>query len=223
LEDDVWVNPVDVLHRRLVSRPRKGVLEDALTRACLRRGVDIAFAESVRDGTADAVVVALDMSTPQGRRRKKAVSVGISDEVITSTHARLNGLANVSPLCRKRNTERQRHCYPPLCLRKASAGDGQAAEEKLRKRVFRVREEGHPPEVSDGEGGGPLREDPKSELIALLRDPFVQLADIRPKHVHGPSKMISGNISSAARSIRLRGFKFSALAGSYSSRNFPAS
>jgi hypothetical protein len=35
--------------------------------------------------------------------------------------------------------------------------------------------------VSDGEGGGPLREDPKSEIIALLHDPFVQLADIRLK------------------------------------------
>jgi uncharacterized protein (UPF0179 family) len=38
-----------------------------------------------------------------------------------------------------------------LCLREVSAGDGQAAEEGLRKRVARVREEGHPPGVSDGD------------------------------------------------------------------------
>jgi hypothetical protein len=34
--------------------------------------------------------------------------------------------------------------------------------------------------VSDGETGGPLREVPKSELIALLHDPFVHLVDVPP-------------------------------------------
>jgi hypothetical protein len=38
------------------------------------------LAESVGFGAEDAVVVVLDMSTPQGRRRKKAMSVGINDE-----------------------------------------------------------------------------------------------------------------------------------------------
>jgi hypothetical protein len=65
------------------------------------------------------------------------------------------------------------------------AGNGQAAEERLRKRVDRFRIEDHPPGVSDGEDGGPLREVPKPELIALLHDPFVQLADIRPKPFDG--------------------------------------
>jgi hypothetical protein len=39
--------------------------------------------ESVGDGAADTVVIALDMSVPQGQRRKKAVSVGINDEGTT--------------------------------------------------------------------------------------------------------------------------------------------
>jgi hypothetical protein len=68
------------------------------------------LAESVGDGAADAVVVALDMSTPQGRRRKKVVSVGINDEGTTPTRARLNVLADVRPQCRNRYTEMQRHC-----------------------------------------------------------------------------------------------------------------
>jgi hypothetical protein len=38
------------------------------------------FAEFFGDGAADAVVVALDMSYPQGQRRKEAVSVGINDK-----------------------------------------------------------------------------------------------------------------------------------------------
>jgi hypothetical protein len=48
------------------------------------------IAESFGDGAAVAVVVALGMSTPQGRRRKKVVSVGINDAGTTSTQARLN-------------------------------------------------------------------------------------------------------------------------------------
>jgi hypothetical protein len=40
---------------------------------------NLRLAESVGDGATNAVVVALDMSTLQARRRKKAVSVGISD------------------------------------------------------------------------------------------------------------------------------------------------
>jgi hypothetical protein len=31
LKDDVWDDPVDVLHRRLISHPWTGVPEDALT------------------------------------------------------------------------------------------------------------------------------------------------------------------------------------------------
>jgi hypothetical protein len=42
-------------------------------------------AESIGDGAADFVVVALDVFTPQGRRRKKFVSVGINDEGTTPT------------------------------------------------------------------------------------------------------------------------------------------
>jgi hypothetical protein len=95
-------------------------------------------------------VVALDMYTPQARRRKKVVSVGINDIGTTPTRARLNVLADVSPQCRNRNTEMQRHCCTPLCVRKEDVGDGQAAVERLRKRVFRVRVEDHPPGVSDG-------------------------------------------------------------------------
>jgi hypothetical protein len=38
------------------------------------------LAEYVGDGAADAVVVSLDMSYPQGQRRKEAVSVGINDK-----------------------------------------------------------------------------------------------------------------------------------------------
>jgi hypothetical protein len=99
LEDKVWDNPVDVLYRRLVSHPRKGVLEDALTSAVRARAEVwiLHLAKSVGDDSADAVVVALDMSIPQGRRRKKAVSVGIDDEGTTPTHTRLNGLVNMSP------------------------------------------------------------------------------------------------------------------------------
>jgi hypothetical protein len=101
------------------------------------------LAESVGHGAADAVVVALDMSIPQGRRLKKAVSVGINDKVTTPTRARLNELANVSPQCRNQITEMQRHFCSPLFLHEAKAGDGQAAEARLRKRVSRVRKEGN--------------------------------------------------------------------------------
>jgi hypothetical protein len=37
LEDEAWNDPVDVLHRRLVSHPRKGVPEDALASAVRAR------------------------------------------------------------------------------------------------------------------------------------------------------------------------------------------
>jgi hypothetical protein len=99
LEDEVWDNPVDVLHRHLVSYPRKGVPKDALTSAAHARAEmwTSRLAESIGDGAADAVVVALDMSTLKGRRRKKVVSMGINEVGTTPTCARLNGLANVSP------------------------------------------------------------------------------------------------------------------------------
>jgi hypothetical protein len=103
------------------------------------------LAKSVEDGAADAVVVALDLPTPQGRRRKKDVSVGINDEGTILTRTRQNVLADVSPQCWNRNTTAQCHCCTPFCVRKASVGNGQAVEERLRKRVFRVRVESHPP------------------------------------------------------------------------------
>jgi hypothetical protein len=45
------------------------------------------FPESVGDGAEDAVVVALDTSTPQDRRRKKVESVGINDLGTTPTRS----------------------------------------------------------------------------------------------------------------------------------------
>jgi hypothetical protein len=92
LEDDAWDDPVDVLHYLLVSHPRKDVPEDALTSPVRTRAEmkTSHLTESVGGGAADAVVVALDVSTPQGRRRKKVVSVGINDQGTTPTHARLN-------------------------------------------------------------------------------------------------------------------------------------
>jgi hypothetical protein len=121
LKEEFWDNAVDVLHRRLVIHPRKGVPEDALTtavRICAEMWTS-RLAESVGDGAADAVVVALDMFTLQGRRRKKASSVGINDEGTTPTHARLNVLANVSPQCRSQNTEEdlQSNVLPTECFK----------------------------------------------------------------------------------------------------------
>jgi hypothetical protein len=95
LEGDVWDDPVDLVLRIVVSHRRTGVLEDALTSA-VRAPAEMwtsRIAESIGDGAADAVVVALDMSTPQGRSRKKVVSVGINDEGTTPTPSRLNVLA----------------------------------------------------------------------------------------------------------------------------------
>jgi hypothetical protein len=69
---------------------------------CPRRDVKLRLAESTGDGATDAVVVALDMSTPRARRRKKIVSVGINDVGTTPTRARLNVFADVSPQCRNR-------------------------------------------------------------------------------------------------------------------------
>jgi hypothetical protein len=52
LEDEVWDDPVDVFHRRLVSHPRKDVPEDALT-SSVRICAEIRtsrLAKSVGDG-----------------------------------------------------------------------------------------------------------------------------------------------------------------------------
>jgi hypothetical protein len=59
-------DPVDFLYLRLVSHPRTGVLEDALTSAVRARAEmrTSRLAESVGDSAANAVVIALDMSTP---------------------------------------------------------------------------------------------------------------------------------------------------------------
>jgi hypothetical protein len=51
----------------------------------------------------------------------------------------------------------------------------------------------------------------------------VQLADVRPKLFDGPSKILTGSTSLAARTIRLRSSKLIALARSNSSRNSTAS
>jgi hypothetical protein len=55
----------------------------------------------------------------------------------------------------------------------------------LQKHALRIRVEGHPSGVSHGKVGGPLRDVPRPELIALLHYLFVQLADVRPD---GPIK-----------------------------------
>jgi hypothetical protein len=65
---------------------------------------NLRLGESVGYGATDAGVVALDMSTPQARRRKTVVSVGINNEGIIPTRARLNVLAEVSPQYRNRYT-----------------------------------------------------------------------------------------------------------------------
>jgi lysophospholipase L1-like esterase len=85
------------------------------------------LAESVGDDTADAAVVALDVSTPQGRRRKMVVSIGMNDLGTTPTQARLNVLADVNPQCRVLYTEMQRICCNPLFVLKVDTGDGRAA------------------------------------------------------------------------------------------------
>jgi hypothetical protein len=92
---------------------------------------NLRLAESVGDGATDAVVVALDTSTLQARRCKKAVSVGINDVGTTPTRARFNVLADVSPQYRNRYAEMQRICCTLLCIRKVDIGDGQAAVERL--------------------------------------------------------------------------------------------
>jgi hypothetical protein len=78
LEDDVWDYSFHVAYRLLVNHPRTGVPEDALTSA-VRNPAEMwksRLAESVGDDAADAVVVALDMSTLQGRRYFEHASGG---------------------------------------------------------------------------------------------------------------------------------------------------
>jgi hypothetical protein len=114
LDDEVWDDPVRNVPRILVSHRRAG---QAFRKAPLQVR-SVPFAEMwtsrltafVEDGAADAVVVALDMSNPQGQRPKKVVSVGINDVGTTPTRAQLKVLADVSPQCRNRHTEMQRSC-----------------------------------------------------------------------------------------------------------------
>jgi hypothetical protein len=115
---------VDLVPRILASHRRTGVPEDALTSAVCSPAEmwTSRLAESVGDGAADAAVVALNISTPQGQRRKMAVSVGINDVGTAPTRARLNVLADVCSQCRNRNTEAQRHCCSPFRVRKATEG-----------------------------------------------------------------------------------------------------
>jgi hypothetical protein len=76
LDFEVWDDPVCNFHRILVNYHRTGVPEDAVTRAARAPAAlwNLRLAESVGEGASDAVVVALDMSSPQARRRKKLVS-----------------------------------------------------------------------------------------------------------------------------------------------------
>jgi hypothetical protein len=128
LEDEVWDDPVNLVPRILVSHRRKGFSKDALISAVRARAEmwTSRLAESAGYGAADAVVVALDESTPQGRRRKKVVSVGIYDEGTTLKGARLKVLADVSPQCRYRNTEAQCHCRTRFFVRKVDVGNRQS-------------------------------------------------------------------------------------------------
>jgi hypothetical protein len=75
------VGVVEKYVRILVSHRRTGSPEDALTRAVRAPAAmwNLRLAKSVGDGATDAVVVALDMSTPQARRRKEFESVVIND------------------------------------------------------------------------------------------------------------------------------------------------
>jgi hypothetical protein len=95
LDYEVSDDPVHNFHRILVSHRRTGAPEDALARAVRAPAAmwNLRLAESVGDGAADTVVVALNMSTPQARRRKNDVSVGINDVGTTPTRARLKVLA----------------------------------------------------------------------------------------------------------------------------------
>jgi hypothetical protein len=67
LEDEVWDDPVDILHRRLVGHPEKGVPEDALTSAVSTRAEmwTSRLAESVGDGAADACGCAVYVKSSQ--------------------------------------------------------------------------------------------------------------------------------------------------------------
>jgi hypothetical protein len=73
LDYEVWDDTVHNIHRILVSHRRAGAMEGAITRAVRAPAAmwNSPLAESVGDGATDAVVVALDMSNPQYRRRKK--------------------------------------------------------------------------------------------------------------------------------------------------------
>jgi hypothetical protein len=126
LDHEVWNYPVHYFHRILFSDRRTGAPEGALTRAAFAPAAmwNSRLAESVGDSATDAVVVALDMSTPQARRRKAVVSVGINEVGTTPTRARLKVLADVSPQCRNRDTEMQRICCSRLCVRKVEIENG---------------------------------------------------------------------------------------------------
>jgi hypothetical protein len=67
----------------LVSHRRTDAPEDAHTRTARAPAAmwNLRLAESVRNGATDAVVVALDMSTRQGRRRKKVLNDSHRSEV----------------------------------------------------------------------------------------------------------------------------------------------
>jgi hypothetical protein len=82
LDHDVWDDRIHNFPRILISHRRAGCTEDAITRAgrAPTSMWNLRLAESVGDCATDAVVVALDMSTRQTRRRKKVVSVRVNED-----------------------------------------------------------------------------------------------------------------------------------------------
>jgi hypothetical protein len=97
--DPVWNEPVWIMMSGMIAfiifaasssviagqAPRKVPLQERAVAAMW----NLRLAESVGDGATDAVVVVLDMSTRQGRRRKQVASVGIDGVGTTPTRARL--------------------------------------------------------------------------------------------------------------------------------------
>jgi hypothetical protein len=112
LDYEVLDDPVQNYLRIFVIHRRTGAPECDLLRAVRAPAAmwNLRLAESVGDGATDTVVVTLEMSTPQARRRKKVESVEINDVGTTPKRARLKVLADIfrhramkapSPCCRK--------------------------------------------------------------------------------------------------------------------------
>jgi hypothetical protein len=226
LDYEVWYDNVHNFSRILVSHRRTGAPEGALTRTVRAPAAmwTLRLVESVGDGAADAVVVALDISTRQARRRKKALSVGINEVGTTPTRARFNVLADVSPQCRNRDTEMQRRFCTPLFVRKVDIGDGQAAVEKdFENESFEFAKKA----IRRGLVMGRLAARcERSRNLNSSRSSMIRLCSLLMSATNpsmGQSKMLTGSISPAAWAHRLRNSKLIAFARSNSSRNCTAS